>query len=182
MLEMKCFIREAAKEVGVEPHVLRYWEEELKVSIERNEQGRRHYSKENIKLFIRIREYKEQGLQLKAIRSKLESEEKGKRQESQIILYHPKTELIEETKEEKVKRVQMLLKEMIVEGVRESQQGFIQEMKEGLVKELDYQFRVQEERLEEREKIKEERSEEYFNRLDEMLRDRMEKKKKRRFF
>ena len=37
--EKNYLINEAAKEVHVESHVLRYWEEELRLPIKRNEQG-----------------------------------------------------------------------------------------------------------------------------------------------
>ena len=61
-------ISDAANIVNVESHVLRYWEDELELSIPRNEMGHRYYTKENIQEFQRIKELKEQGYQLKAIR------------------------------------------------------------------------------------------------------------------
>ena len=39
-------ISDAAKEVRVESHVLRYWEEELRLPIKRNELGHRYYTQE----------------------------------------------------------------------------------------------------------------------------------------
>ena len=36
-------IKEAAKKLHVEAHVLRYWEDELKLDIKRNAQGHRYY-------------------------------------------------------------------------------------------------------------------------------------------
>ena len=44
-------ISDAAKNVKVEAHVLRYWEEELKLPVRRNEMGHRFYTEEDIKLF-----------------------------------------------------------------------------------------------------------------------------------
>ena len=61
-------ISDAANIVHVESHVLRYWEDELELNIPRNEMGHRYYTKENIAEFQRIKELKEQGYQLKAIR------------------------------------------------------------------------------------------------------------------
>ena len=43
-------IKEAAKKVHVEAHALRYWEEELGLSISRNDQGYRQYSEEDMEL------------------------------------------------------------------------------------------------------------------------------------
>ena len=61
-------ISDAAKEVKVESHVLRYWEEELHLPIKRNELGHRYYTKEDVERFKQIKSMKERGLQLKAIK------------------------------------------------------------------------------------------------------------------
>lgn len=67
--EKTYLISDAAKQVQVESHVLRYWEEELKLPIKRNDMGHRYYTEEDILRFKEIRDLKEQGLQLKAIRN-----------------------------------------------------------------------------------------------------------------
>ena len=72
MVKERYLINEAAKEVHVESHVLRYWEEELELPIKRNEQGHRIYTQEDVERFIRIKSLKDQGLQLKAVRAVLE--------------------------------------------------------------------------------------------------------------
>ena len=72
--EERYLISETAKLVGVESHVLRYWEEELKLPIRRNELGHRYYTKEDVEQFREIKKLKEQGLQLKAIRTVLTAE------------------------------------------------------------------------------------------------------------
>lgn len=68
MEKVRYMISDAANIVNVESHVLRYWEEELALNIPRNEMGHRYYTKENIEEFQKIKELKEQGYQLKAIR------------------------------------------------------------------------------------------------------------------
>ncbi len=68
MEKVRYMISDAANIVNVESHVLRYWEDELELNIPRNEMGHRYYTKENIQEFQRIKELKEQGYQLKAIR------------------------------------------------------------------------------------------------------------------
>ena len=45
MGEVRFMISEAAKQVNVESHVLRYWEEELDLTIGRTEMGHRYYTK-----------------------------------------------------------------------------------------------------------------------------------------
>ena len=56
---MTYLISDAAKQVQVETHVLRYWEEELKLPIKRNEQGHRYYTKEDVDRFMEIKNMKE---------------------------------------------------------------------------------------------------------------------------
>lgn len=65
-------IKEAAAKVGVESHVLRYWEEELKMDIHRNAMGHRYYTEKDIEVLSRVKELKGKGLQLRAIRDYLE--------------------------------------------------------------------------------------------------------------
>ena len=68
MGEVHYMISEAAKRVNVETHVLRYWEEELSLSIGRTEMGHRYYTEDDIQLFCCIKELKEQGIQLKELK------------------------------------------------------------------------------------------------------------------
>ena len=48
MKEKRYSISEAARLLEVENHVLRYWEEELGLTIPRNELGHRYYREEEI--------------------------------------------------------------------------------------------------------------------------------------
>jgi len=64
----KYMIREAAKQVGVETHVLRYWEKELCLSIPKNEMGHRYYTGREIAFLRQIKYLKDQGFHLKSIR------------------------------------------------------------------------------------------------------------------
>ncbi|MCM1158257.1 MAG: helix-turn-helix domain-containing protein [Bacteroidales bacterium] len=72
MKEERYLIKEAAAKVGVEAHVLRYWEEELRMDIHRNEMGHRYYTGKDIEVLSKVRDLKDKGLQLKAIRNYLE--------------------------------------------------------------------------------------------------------------
>lgn len=77
MSESRYMISEAAKITQVEAHVLRYWEEELKLPIARNEMGHRYYTQKDIQTFQNIKELKKQGLQLKHIKERIHPEEKA---------------------------------------------------------------------------------------------------------
>ena len=80
MEETRYMISDAAKKVEVEAHVLRYWEEELELPIARNEMGHRYY------IFQSIKELKERGFQLKAIKVLLpEIIKKGQKSADHII-------------------------------------------------------------------------------------------------
>jgi DNA-binding transcriptional MerR regulator len=67
-MEKRYTISDAAKQLELEAHALRYWEVELGLHIERNAQGHRFYTAEDILLLRRIKDLKELGFQLKAIK------------------------------------------------------------------------------------------------------------------
>ncbi len=221
-------ISDAAKQIQVEAHVLRYWEEELKIPAKRNEMGHRYYTEGDIGTFRRIKELKEQGLQLKAIRHMLKNgniqapvmffenqemeggvavepvmtanirttnsqEEISQAETSQVetsraevemgkrhVVMVKKGEFLpvdektmqvqEESREQKSFRLQQLLKEMIADAVQSNNEEICQEIKETLLKELDYQFRLQEEREDAREEEHALKQEEHYQRIDELLR------------
>ena len=284
------YISEAAQKVQVESHVLRYWEDELKLPIHRNEMGHRCYTKENIEQLQEIKALKEQGLQLKAIKAiidkgedhilnkaqkyivslskdsdpdktviysigedgakdvlketgsvsqaaalqekvkamkELDQREKetaaGKKapdgngmtvdkepktangqpsgngqasgreaeaakgqsidkmmaggdDKNTLLCAAPQTQSAQTTVEagpgdpinEKAARLQLLLQHMITDAVRTANQELCSDVKESILKELDYQFRMQEERDDERWK----KEEEHYRRIDEMIRER----------
>lgn len=208
-------ISDAAKQVQVEAHVLRYWEEELEIPAKRNEMGHRYYTEEDINQFRRVKELKEQGLQLKAIRHILKS---GRLQTPVMLFEKPepakeiraeqaaaevqasslqgdvdlekrhvimvkKGEFVpiqEESREQKSLRLQQLLKEMIVEAVQSNNQEICREIKETLLKELDYQFRLQEEKEDSREEERLAKQEEHYHQIDELLRSYNQKGRKYR--
>ena len=72
MKEPYYTIKEASARVGVESHVLRYWEEELKMDIHRNQMGHRYYTEHDIDVLSKVKKLKDKGLQLKAIRGYIE--------------------------------------------------------------------------------------------------------------
>ena len=74
-------IKDAAKELDVEAHVLRYWEEELGLTIKRNSMGHRYYDEKDIMIFKNVQELKKRGLSLKDIRDGIE---KAKKEQASI--------------------------------------------------------------------------------------------------
>lgn len=78
MGDIHYMISEAAKVVGVESHVLRYWEEELGLTIGRTETGYRYYTEEDIQLFHCIRKLKDEGVLLKELKLLIPDIQKAK--------------------------------------------------------------------------------------------------------
>lgn len=176
--EKTYLISDAAKRVQVESHVLRYWEEELKLPIKRNEMGHRYYTEDDIRRFQEVRNLKEQGLQLKAIRNVLMREEQeGMKRHVVMVNKGEFMPVPEESREAKSLRLQQLLQNMIAEAVRSNNREMCDDIKESILKELDYQFRQQEEREEERDGQQIRRQEEYYRQLDELLRVRSKGKR-----
>ena len=178
--EKQYKISEMTKLVNVEAHVLRYWEEELQLPIKRNDLGHRYYTEEDKELFLRVKQLKEKGIQLKGIRNMLDIPQEENVLETNLPQVTPRATLsFADNKEEKSYRLQMLLKGLIQEAVEESNEKLAEDIKECLVKELDYQFRVASEEEEQHRKAYMKQQEEYFQRLDEMIQGSRHMKKKR---
>ena len=115
---------------------------------------------------------KENGLQLKAIRMMLKD---GKLDMLPPGADSAQISASQNTAEDKAKKLQWLLKQLFRESLQENNQELGLMIKEIVLKELDYQFRVQDEREEERHSQRMRMDEEHFKKVDEMLR------KKRKF-
>lgn len=85
MGEVHYMISEAAKRVGVEAHVLRYWEEELDLPIGRTEMGHRYYTEDDIRLFHCIKDLKEQSMQLRELKTVIPELKKAREQKKKKL-------------------------------------------------------------------------------------------------
>ena len=159
----RYMISDAAKMVDVESHVLRYWEDELELPIERNEMGHRCYTEDNIQMFHHIKDLKEQGFQLKAIKVLLPEMEQGN--VPPAIVREPEPPV-----SDKMEQFQMILGKVVSQALRENQQEMGKELSHQVstqvVKEMDYLFRLQEER-----------EEQHFKQLDEQIRSSQKQRK-----
>lgn len=175
-------IKDAAKKIQVETHVLRYWEEELKLPISRNELGHRLYTQKDVELLEHVRDWKQQGLQLKAIRLMLSEDgrlsvpQEVVRQAQSMVEAGEAQPSIEaillDERSTKAAKLQLLLENLVSRTVQESNAA--------ILKELDFQFRQMEENAQEREKKRMEREEERYRKLDELICQRGRRKKGRR--
>ena len=164
MENTRYMISDAANLVNVESHVLRYWEDELGLDIPRNEMGHRYYTEDNIKEFFRIKEWKEQGYQLKAIRM-LVQEERMRKMEgnknaagTQLMTEDGihKTEMKNNSARNTVKleQFQAMMTNIVRNALEENNQALGREVGnqvgDKVIKEMNYLMRVQEEAEEER--------------------------------
>ena len=149
MEKVRYMISDAADMVHVETHVLRYWEEELELAIPRNEMGHRYYTRENIKEFQRIKELKEEGYQLKAIRMLLHN---TKPEGEKVPV--PIAEATVLSPEERMVQFRELMTDIVGQAVTLNNEALSEQIgrdvQERVLKEMNYLMREQEEAQEER--------------------------------
>lgn len=172
MEEQRYLISDAAKIVEVEAHVLRYWEEELELSIGRTELGHRYYTRENIETFQKVKDLKEKGLQLKAIKTILKglekaAAEKNKAEEGKNAADIPEQQIDEEQTDkpirepehelqmvqentEKLKHFETLVEGIVDRVVKENNETLGKQIEVTFSREMDYLVHMQEQREEER--------------------------------
>lgn len=181
MKETYYQIKEAAAKVGVESHVLRYWEEELKMDIHRNEMGHRYYTEKDIEVLSKVRDLKEKGLQLKAIRNYLEMRRKqitekqvkkdnqiaavamsetDKEQENEMISVHQRAL----TNEEKMEQFQQIMNRILSNAIQENNELIGKTAGEHAANAVVTQFQGMT-------KEQEQRAEDRYRKLDQTLRE-----------
>lgn len=150
MENRRYIISEASAKTGLEPHVLRYWEDELGIEIERNELGHRYYSGEQLELLCRVKEMKQRGFQLKAIKNEL--------METGVATVDRET-----VKVDKMEQFKAIIGDIVTQSLRENNIVLGGEISDNVstkvIKEMDYLMRMREEAEEER-----------YKRLDETIR------------
>lgn len=193
MEKVRYMISDAASLVDVESHVLRYWEDELELEIPRNEMGHRYYTQDNIRQFLYIKELKEKGYQLKAIRmmvhngsvdsrlsdyaigSETETETEEQMSQGQVLFRGP---FVMSSREEqksimdnadRMAQFTELMTEIVSKAIEANNQklsrNISDDVGEQVLKEMNYLLREQEEAEEER-----------FRKLDEAIRDNLKRK------
>lgn len=168
--KVRYMIGDAAAAVNVEAHVLRYWEEELDLSVPRNEMGHRYYTKENIHEFMRIKELKEQGYQLRTIKKILHNETISDEVETgQPRLVH-RREVDMLSSEDKMQQFREVMNDIVGKAISlNNEELSLQigtEVEERVLKEMNYLMREQENAQEER-----------YKKLDAAIRGNIKKKK-----
>lgn len=159
-------ISDAAKKLHVEPHVLRYWEEELNLAIPRNKMGHRIYGDKELTLFKQVMKWKEEGLALKDIQNKV-NPISATRSKNQIIQYPGENILLDKPimdEDAKMKQFKDILGRIVSDAIRDNSEELTSDIAHNVSdhvnKELDFLFRE-----------KEEADEQRFRQLDETIRN-----------
>ena len=162
MGEVHYMISEAAKRVNVETHVLRYWEEELSLSIGRTEMGHRYYTEDDIQLFCCIKELKEQGIQLKELkglipdmlrtRDKLKLQKEPK--EDPTVSNSVSEEQLDMASNASLEKIQLQIEETFQHAMLENnkilEESVSQSISQAIIKEMNYLFQAQDRQEEDR--------------------------------
>ena len=177
----RYLISEAARQTGVEAHVLRYWEEELELEIPRNELGHRYYTEEHIEIFNHIKEMKAEGYQLKAIKESLAQAAAARRarlaqnnalgeDSMDTVLTKQDEELAAQVRKERIVEFESIVYDIVTEALRKNNERLGREVSDRVgdkvVKEMNYLMRENEEQMEE-----------HFRKLDDALTRRRRKLK-----
>ena len=162
MSETRYMISDASRLVDVEAHVLRYWEEELGLPIGRNEMGHRYYTEEDIRLFRHIKGLKDGGVQLDVMVVGLLARASG----------IPVSADGDTAREERMQQFQCIMSRLIAEALEDHTEKMGCEISTQVsgqvIKEMDYLLRMKEEREDER-----------FRRLDETIRNSQKSRKEK---
>ena len=173
MDEKRYLISDAAKAVQAEPHVLRYWEEELELPIQRTELGHRYYTEEDIQTFQNIKELKERGFQLKAIKVLLPELKKRKGDPSDDLA-ELEQKIVSQEKEQpetnitllplnpdldKFQQFEEIMTSLFRQTLKENNEELENRISDSVLQGMDMRIQMREEKEEER-----------FRRLDETIR------------
>ncbi len=160
MEQIHYTISEAAKKLQVEPHVLRYWEDELHLSIPRSKKGHRTYSDKEMAQLDQVIQMKKNGYSLKEINTKISRPSGG-----QIIPYPVDNTTVEapDDQSEKMEQFKKILGRIVSEAIHDNSNLLTSDISatvsEQINKELNFLFRE-----------KEESDEKRFRELDETIR------------
>lgn len=74
ILKDRYTITELSKRLSITDHALRYYEKEFNIQVPKDERGRRYYTPELANLMYQIKNMRSEGLEIKAIKKILQSE------------------------------------------------------------------------------------------------------------
>jgi DNA-binding transcriptional MerR regulator len=193
MKEKTYTIKEVAEILEIEAYVLRYYEEKLELNILRNSQGHRVYTLENIEKFRQIKELREQGFQLKAVKNAINQlEDNGiesllqmtttvtqSKKENDTVIPAASNSIADifagqEKSAEKAHQLSMMMKNSMIQALQEFNDTTKVQIKEELSDEMNLMVGK---RMREIEMDQKKRDEKYYSHLDEAMREIQQLKK-----
>ena len=151
-------ISDASRMLGIESHVLRYWEEELDIVIPRNEMGHRYYTDYHINLLRNIRKLKQQGYGLRAIKMMLSdpngASEKNTGNLPEIRVNFEaenRLEAAESSMNAKLEQFQSIMDGIVSKAIHNSTKNLGKELSDdvsqNVLKGVNYMMRLQDQRI-----------------------------------
>ena len=176
MGEKRYIISDASKMLGVKSHVLRYWEEELNVSIPRNEMGHRYYTENHINLLKNVRDLKDQGYSLRTIKMMLTDPDRQDGNKGMVMtpaMQQNRRLEVSEPSGSKMEQFQEIMDKVVAKAMKQQTAQLGKEVSghvsETVLKEMNYLMRIQDEKEEER-----------YKKLDEVMRSRQQMSRRER--
>jgi DNA-binding transcriptional MerR regulator len=173
-------VKDVSDMLNTEAYVLRFYEKELNLHIKRNSKGHRVYSMEDVELFKQVQDMRQQGLQLKAIEgivhdynheAKETYEQLSSIQMANITpIKKNKVTAFDITNEdhEKVKQFSVMMKDMFKQALAECNEQSKIEIKQDIKDEVTLAVNK---KMTEVQECQNEKSEEYYRKLDETMRE-----------
>lgn len=191
MSEKTFSIKEVTEILDIEAYVLRYYEKELELDILRNTQGHRVYRDEDIEKLRHIKELREQGLELRAIKNVINNNDTealeslaqmGATAGKPISLEARKIQKVDLTNPEDMVMVKFqgmmgsMIETAVAASVTRSFEMVLSEFKNQMQSEINEEVdKIVSKKLMEIEISNRERDEEHYRKLDEMMRDMQRK-------
>ena len=181
MGEKRYMISDASRMLGIESHVLRYWEEELDIVIPRNEMGHRYYTDYHINLLRNIRKLKQQGYGLRAIKMMLAdpneaAEEKNTGNLPGVRVHFEaenRLDAADSPMNAKLEQFQNIMDGIVSKAIQNSTKNLGKELSDdvsqNVLKGVNYMMRLQDEKEDAR-----------YKKLDELMRSRQRESRKER--
>ncbi|MGL4737979.1 MAG: MerR family transcriptional regulator [Cellulosilyticaceae bacterium] len=191
MSEKTFSIKEVTEILDIEAYVLRYYEKELELDILRNTQGHRVYREDDIERLRHIKELREQGLELRAIKNVINNNDTealeslaqmGATSGKPISLEARKMQKVDLTNPEDMVMVKFqgmmgnMIETAVASSVTRTFELVLSEFKNQMQAEINEEVdKIVSKKLLEIEMTSKERDEEHYRKLDEMMRDMQRK-------
>ncbi|MHC1749037.1 MAG: helix-turn-helix domain-containing protein [Cellulosilyticaceae bacterium] len=167
-------VKEVTERLDIEAYVLRFYEKELNLQIQRNAQGHRMYTEENIERFRQIKDLREQGLQLKAIENVIHNDDDIGEVVNHIATTTRNVIDITDRGNTRVKQFSEMMKDTFREALIEYNEESRVQLKKELSSDMN---QIVDKKFTEYEMMQEQKNDEYYKKIDEAMREMQQMRK-----